>query len=208
MPTTPTSRCQGSSRSSKTRWPSPLLRPCSAWPRGHRLRLGGRRTARSGGPLPTPGNRRRSFPCRRSLRTERRRRMASRRLPDLALPPTVPRRTSLGLGVARTMSRPPRPPAPTLERLTGDERGQLLGERSPDHLEEIDPSPLSRRGPRPRGPPGSVGQASHILSLDAGAKDRAGRSGPTTGIHCIRRCVPAPTGPRWWDRRGGGGTRR
>ena len=64
--------------------------------------------------------------------------MASRRLPDLALPPTVARRTSLGLGMARTGSRPRRPSPPALERLTGDERGQLLGELLIVHPELVD----------------------------------------------------------------------
>lgn len=40
--------------------------------------------------------------------------------------------------MARTMSRPPRPSAPTLEQLTSDERGRLLGELLVAHPELMD----------------------------------------------------------------------
>lgn len=39
--------------------------------------------------------------------------------------------------MARTMSRPRRPSTPTLERLTDDERGQLLGELLVAHPEQV-----------------------------------------------------------------------
>lgn len=64
--------------------------------------------------------------------------MAPRRLPDLALPPTITSPATGGLGMAQAVSKPRRPRTPALDRLASDERGHLLGELLADHPELVD----------------------------------------------------------------------
>lgn len=63
--------------------------------------------------------------------------MASCRLPNLALPPPIPGPPAAGLGLARPVSRPRRRGLLTLDGLTADERGELLGELLAVHPELI-----------------------------------------------------------------------
>ena len=135
MPTTPTSRCRGSSRSSKRRWPSPLLRPCSAWPcwsPGSTWR-----ETNGGAWWPTAGTRRPKTPYPLPTFTSDR-----TRSPDGFTPPTGPGSAShrsprnvprVGHGPTHEQTSP----SIHLERLTDDERGQLLGELLVAHPEQV-----------------------------------------------------------------------